>query len=355
MSYLNNIEGIFRLSTPLHCAMPGDKEKDATPTTPTMKIYINNGEKRDTMPYFPGNDLRGRLRRKAAAIVMGAMTSDKSKLPLELYAGLSFAAIDNQPGTNELTVEEAVRAASNVYMGAFGGGKRLLRSRFSVQDLVPVTQSTLAAGIVPPKWEVLNENLSKPVDEAWKLCAHLNMTHVDDVMRVLRPEEMERFIENTQDAVAAYQEKNRSNTATRKLEKKEGVSDDERTKKTGVSNMFKIEVIQPGTPMYFRMDFQDGMTDAQIGLMLMSLNELVNEQALGGWTRIGLGKYTIPELMLTRHGERMHVFAERDPHGNGAYILNGSLQPLLDKANDEISKLTVDGMLSFFLETKAAA
>lgn len=347
MSHKNHIEGIIRLSTPLHCAMPGDKIKDATPT---MQIGIVTVKGRDTMPYFPGNDLRGRLRRKAAAIVMPALVSEAGKLPLDLYAGLTCGASDAQP-ENELSVEEAIRSARNVYMGIFGGGKRLLRSRFSVQDLIPITQTTVASGLVPTKYETPDPERGEVlVDQAWKLIDQQNMTRVDDVMRVTRPNEIEAFVENAEAVVSEYQAYHLGVSATRKEEKKAKVADEVKTKKSDVANMMKIQVIQAGAPMYFRMDFNDGVTDAQIGLMVQSMEALVNEQALGGWSRIGLGKYNVLEMNLVREGETMPVFVG----GEGdAYRLHDSLGEYVSQAKEEVAALTLEEMLSYFKPSKS--
>lgn len=347
MSHKNHIEGVIRLSTPMHCAMPGDKIKDASPT---MQISIVTGSGKETMPFFPGNDLRGRLRRKAAAIVMPALVSEGGKLPLDLYAGLTCGASDASP-ENELSIEEALRYSKNVYMGIFGGGKRLLRSRFSVQDLIPITQSTIHNGLVPSKYEMLEEGWA-PIDHAWKLIDHLNMTRVDDIMHVVRPDEIEANVANSHAAVAEYQAFHLGTSATRKEEKKAKVSDDVKTKKTDVANMMKIQVIPAGTPMYFRMDFNDQVTDAQVGLMLQSLEALVNEQALGGWCRIGLGKYNITEMNLVRNGERMPVFTEENKEEIG-YQLNPMLAKIhAEPAAMEVAALTVADMLSYFKHSK---
>lgn len=349
MSHKNHIEGILRLSTPMHCTMPGDKIKDATPT---MQIGIVTGTGRDNMPYFPGNDLRGRLRRKAAAIVMPALVSEGGKLPLELYAGLTCGASDTSP-ENELSIEEALRSAKNIYMGVFGGGKRLLRSRFSVQDLIPITQSTVDTGLVPKKYEIPDpEKGGTLVDYAWKLLEILTSYHRDDVHNVSRPEEMMNYMENCEVTVAEYQENNLQNARTRKEEKADGVTgkDKERTRKTGLNNIMPIQVIQAGTPMYFRMDFHDGVTDAQIGLMLQSLEALVNEQALGGWSRIGLGKYHVREMNLVRDGESMPVFTGGD---GDAFRLHNSLATYVRQAQEEVAALTVADMVSYFKPSKS--
>lgn len=347
MSQNNHIEGLIRLTTPMHCAMPGDKTKDATPT---MHMGIVTASGRDTVPYFPGNDLRGRLRRKAAAIVIPALVNEGGKMPLDLYAGLTCGASDTSP-ENELTIEEALRSAKNVYMGIFGGGKRLLRSRFSVQDLIPVTQSTLDTGLVPQKYQVVDpEKGGALIDLAWKLMEVRTLYRRDDAHNAARPDEMIACVENCAESVSAYQQRNLDNATSRKQEKAEGVADNERTKKTGLNNIMAIQFVQAGTHMHFRMDFHDGVTDAQIGLMLLSLEALVNEKALGGWCRVGFGKYDIPEMDLVRDGERLPVFADA---GDGYYKLSDAVSGLVSDARSEVAALSQADMLTYFKPAKA--
>lgn len=345
MSTKNFIEGVIRLTSPMHCAMPGDKLNDAVQT---MKIRLITGADRsDTLPYFPGNDLRGRLRRKAAAIVMPALVNGK-KLPLELYAGLTCGAADASP-ENELSVEEALRSAKHVYMGLFGGGKRMLRSRFSVQDLVPITQTTLVTSLVPRHFEHPDaERDEQVVDSAFKLIDHRHMIRVDDVMRVSRPEEVEAMIDEAATAVPAYQAYHLGTAATRKAEKKDGVSDETRTKKSDVANMMKVEVIAPGTPMYFRVDFHDTVSDAQVGLLVQSMQALFAEQALGGWTRIGFGKYSIVNMHLSRNGLKQAVFKD----GDDSFALHESMSTYTTAAQEQVAALSRDEMLSYFIPSK---
>lgn len=347
MSQKNHIEGLIRLTTPMHCTMPGDKIKDATPT---MQMSIITASGRDTVPYFPGNDLRGRMRRKAAAIVMPALVNEGGKMPIDLYAGLTCGASDASP-ENELTIEEALRSAKNVYMGLFGGGKRLLRSRFSVQDLIPVTQNTINTGLVPKKFEVVDpEKGGALIDAAWKLIGHTTMFRVDDVMRVTRPEELAATVQDAETSVSDYQAHHLGISATRKEEKKAKVTDEAKTKKSDTANMMAIQFVQPGTHMYFRMDFHDGVTDAQIGLMLLSLEALVNEKALGGWCRVGFGKYDIPEMDLVRDGERLPVFADA---GDGYNKLSDAVAGLASAGRSEIAALSQADMLTYFKPAKA--
>ena len=367
MTIHNRIQGTFRLTSPLHCASPDENlVKDSklkgsqTPTT-QQNVLTKAGIQR--VPYFPGNDLRGRLRRKAAALVLDRITASGGKVTPELYSGLTTGAITSSPDAN-LTVEEALRAQSNVYMGLFGGGARLLRSRFQASDLIPVLASTIEVGMVPERFGSTDDQhflpvTNKAVDagsekvplQGWQLVQVTNVLRVDDLHRVLRPSEVEAYIENAATVVAAIQQKNLEGRKARKDSKAQAeageIGKSEVSSKLETGNMMSFQSIIAGTPMHCLFDLDNDVTDAHVGLMLLSLQALVREQKLGGWCRAGLGRFDA-DLTLTRDGERIAVFSS-DRAGADAE-LSAHTQPFVDAAIAEISQLTEAQMMEFFKE-----
>lgn len=366
MSQTNRIEGILRLTSPLHCASPDKSnlpkfDADGRPldngnATATVFQPLVTANSIERIPYFPGNDVRGRLRRKSAKLVLDHICVTEKVTP-ELYTGLNVGAVDGQP-ESDLTVEEAIRARDNVYMGLFGGGVRMLRSRYSVCDLVPVLQSTIDAGLVPSKYgERDGQNFTpiyntkdgdKPI-AAFQLFQMQQMLRVNDTMRVLRPDEMVRYIDNAVDAVAKIQQDILLATATRKESKEQAeageIRKDAVTKKTDVGNMFSVQSVIAGTPMYFRLDFADDVTDAHVGMILLSLRDLVTEQRLGGWGRSGMGRFDAT-LTLTRGGETLPVFDT--PCASDAAALSAAVGQFVEAAEAEIQALTVPALTMFF-------
>ena len=366
-----NIQGILKLTSPLHCAAPGEygvndkgyvhpgKMKGEMPCTSTMHQRILADGLRDSVPYFPGNDLRGRLRRKAAAIVMEALAANKEKVPVELYAGLCSGAANAQP-ENELTIEEAVRGSRHVYMGVFGGGTRLLRSGYSVQDAVPIVRSTLAAGMVPqgfagygvekciPAASAPQNDDGETVSQAdgWKLTDVRHILRVDDAMRVLRPAELARFVDRAEETIGAYQQAVLAGRQEKADAEENGGAD---VKKKDIGNLVTVQSIIPGVELYFRLDLSDALTPAQIGLVLLSLEALVNEQALGGWCRTGFGKFDATHFRLTVAGEAVDVFTRAE---NGEYRLAPALNEYVEAMRAEVVQLTVADLVGFFTPRK---
>ena len=365
MTMANHIEGVFRLRTPLHCASPDDSLKTSTTDTPTVQMRIVTAQGERTIPYFPGNDLRGRLRRMAARVVLDSICKTAQVSP-QLYAGLCAGASSAQPDSADLTIEEALRAGRNVYMGLFGGGARSIRSRYACQDLVPILQETVDCGMVPAAYiETDGTNFlptrrsadgDKPL-EGWRLVQSRQFIRIDDLVRVMRPSEIEQYIADAADTVAEIQGRTIELRQERKASKAQvaagEIKQGEVSKKTDLGNVLSYGAIAAGAPMLFRLDFQDETTDAQVGLMLMALQGLVREQRLGGWVRAGLGRFGA-DLVLRRHGEALPVFASQSA-AEGAELSDAVQAQFAAPAREEVADLTAEGLALFFDPRKAAA
>jgi CRISPR type IV-associated protein Csf2 len=362
MTIHNRIQGIIRLTSPLHCASPDKSLASATNETPTVQQYIVTARGNNKIPYFPGNDLRGRLRRKAAALVLDHITAT-SKVTPALYSGLTTGAITSSP-ESALTVEEALRARDNVYMGLFGGATRLLRSRYQVNDLIPVLAETIGAGMVPEKFgesdgenftPIKNNATGEAAISGWQLVQTTQVLRVDDLQRVLRPEEIAAYIENAAEAVSAIQGKNLDSRSKRKASKdsadKGAIKKTEIEGKKETGNMMSFQSIMAGTPMYLLVNFDDDATDQHIGLMLLSLQALVREQKLGGWCRAGLGRFDAT-LTLTRGGETFPVFSANRASDDAT--LSKQTQAFVDAARLGISEQTETGLMEFFIPREKA-
>lgn len=376
MTARNFIEGSIKLKTALHCATPDDYHVNANGyvvqgkapsgsggVTATMQMPIIVGETRHTIPYFPANDVRGRLRRKAAKILLDAITVN-GKVPIDLYAGLNAGAVSASPEGSEITVEEVLRAKRNVYMGIFGGGTRMIRSSYRAQDIVPIIGSTVAAGMVPE--HIANPTGAKSIvptfraktneggeegigrsaiTDSYQITHVYRMIRLDDVTRVLRADELDAYLANAVKEVSEYQQKVLEGRKANKEAKAAG----EEGQKKDLGNMMAIQAIVPGTSMYLRLDFADDLTQAQIGLLIKALCDLVNEQALGGWVRAGCGKYDASNLMLSVDGVATRLFVVQD---NGTYDIAESAKPYVEQMRKEMAALTAEEMMEFFSSKK---
>jgi hypothetical protein len=340
----------------LHCATV-DASSDASGNeniTRTHKQTVITPRGSQRMPYFPANDLRGRLRRKAASLVLDHITAT-AKVKVDLYAALMAGAITASP-ESDLTIEEALRARDNVYMGLFGGGTRLLRSRYCTNDLMPIVQDTIDAGVVPAHFGengtpqgYVGEGVTGPLT-GYHLIESRTSFRIDDVARVINPDEIEKYVADAVASVAEKQSDILSGRAERKADKASAKAGDMKADavatKKDLGNMFALEGIARGTPLHCLIDLQNDVSDAHVGLLLLSLTALVREQALGGWIRAGFGRYSA-DLTLTRNGQTYKIFAD------GQNAADATLTPEVDAAfckpaREAIATLTVESMMEFF-------
>lgn len=370
MTQLTNIQGILQLTSPMHVASTDD------PSQTVQQSIIAEGVRR-MVPYFPANDLRGRLRRKAAAIVMDALASTGQKVSISLYAGLCTGAIDANPDSGSLSIEEAHRASKNLYMGLFGGACRMLRSRFSTQDILPVIRSTVAAGLVPKNFggaerseesmpvrvsvetdsDGKQTSVTKDLENGFEIIGKRVLVRVDDVMRVMRPEEMMAYVEDCSQATQAYQAaviEGRADVKASKAAaaeaKKNGETEPKKAKKRDLANMMEVNGILPGVKMFTRLDMQDTMTDAQIGLLISALRDLLNEQGFGGWGRVGFGRFNAKDFQIQVLGEK---FALYEHDSAGQLQCTAAVGKYVDAMRCELAKLQVSDLQEFFTKSGA--
>ncbi len=343
------IEGIFQLTSPLHCSSGQEKTPEGhniRTGTVTHSILTPNGEKE--IPYFPGNDLKGRLRRKAARMVIEQIVTPTRKMSVGFYVGLnSGTGIGGIAGSNP-TVDEIQRARTHVYMGLLGGGCRMLRARIRVNDLVPVLAETVAAGLVPASYAETNgegflPRWSKPVTaedgqktreeratDGWHLTKTYRSYCVDDAVRMSRPREILECVDDPAVTVTQHQ-----------LE--------QQTLKNKVASIYDIEAIQPGTPMYLRIDFAPDATDAHVGLAILALRELVREQALGGKVSAGWGRFQAKGVtLLNGGGAALHIFSEDAATENAE--LHPDVSSYVAAAQEGLARCTYEDTLTYFVK-----
>lgn len=344
------------LTAPMYLAYPDNQEKFGSGKicrTVKKPVFVSS-EKAD-VPYIPSNGFRGGLRRAAAARVMGALKPEGG-VPTPLYLGLTCGAASGVPGGTPLSVEELLRARRNVYMGLFGGGARMLQSEYRASDLNPVLKFTLDAGMVPEgcaeyvKPRRTDDAENAAYVEPWMLTKGiLSMIRVDDVARVTRPEEIMEYLDSPEESVAAHREFIIGNNADRK---------DGTASKESVANMMTFETLATGTQMHLRLTLTSAVSEAQLGLMLYSLNDMIRENSLGGMGRLGLGQYRVDALKVQigdALGGGKVTGLDMGPADQFTLPNDPIIQRLLDAAEQGLSELTIAEMESYFTDFSAGA
>lgn len=310
-----SIQGTLRLTSPLHVSsfeagwriddqrqiLRGDVGK---PLTRTMRTVFAGADRAlSETPLMYGNGFRGRFRRFARQHIQKVT----GPISLDTYHGLSCGAVSGRPSKDSITISGSAKARDHVYMGLYGGSPAMYQSTYRAFDLYPVTEATIQAGLVPKRYadivptRYVAKNEARPArpDE---LLTCLDFIRVDDLLRFRDPD-AHLMVKDHDEALAAWAAKNNENRAAVAASKaavkeaaaakgKKGKADAvEKVSKNTLDAMSAIEVVVPGVDMFFRVDLAERVQDHHIGLMLMCVADLVKADALGGWTRAGLGTF----------------------------------------------------------------
>lgn len=333
------VEGIFRLTTPLHISAaekgrivdmetlrirPGNPTPDAPPITTVVKMPITSAAEgfeeelegteeapkrrgvggQERAPYIPANTLKNRLRRVAAKVVYDAIQKRGEKLSLETYHGMMCGAATGQPGKMQ-GLNEAREASTNPFLGIFGGGPRMAHGAIQVRPAFPIVQETISASIVPGKYA---EQMS-PLP-LYACTTAVFFRRVDDVLEFRDPY-AERIIDNYEEAVREWQKAVGENAEARKKQRAERqesgkTAGDKKggAKKMSLQSFQAREDVIPGIPFYFRLTLDltnVGMAGA--GLLLQALNRFALEDGqIGGKKSLGCGFFTA-KADLTLNGQ----------------------------------------------------
>lgn len=337
-------------SSPMYVAYPDNqiKNKDGKVNqTVTMPLFVDGKPIR--LPYYAGNSLRGGLRRHAAERVMRGLSRRGERVLTDLYLGLCSGAASGKP-ENDSYVEEILRVRENVYMGLFGGGIRLHQSMFKPSNMMPVTNETLRAGLVP---QYLSEKAVDVAPENYfrDLYTLITQTRVDDLLHGKNPELINIAIEDAINAVAAHNAGVLENKKAREEAKESG----ETVKKTDTSNMQTYRAVAAGMPFYFDVLINEAATDAQVGFLLQCLSDLFAANAFGGMSRAGFGRVRVQEVRVSSNFGGEQVFEGNfytpenifNPHAFDA------AQHLFSAADAAVAILTREELEGFFTPKKA--
>ena len=332
-------------TSPMHTAYPDGATK--LPDGSLVQLTHKKGVGNINTPCHPANGFRGALRRHAADRIMDVLADRGEKVSAEVYNGLRCGAATAQPDTASNSIEEMVRAGTHVYMGLFGGAARLLRSRYSVQDLDIICQHNVDAGTVstPPAMieELLTNQTIKIEGEVvakapYHYLERSFFTRVDDIGRGVKSNHIENVIDGGFEGVQSHAAETIDSNAKRKA--------DSTVKKTSVSHLVSIERIKAGTPVALRIDIDADATDAQVGMILQSLQDMFTVNRIGGYGRNGYGRLRVEGVQFNNEGD---VLSQSDDfYQDDMFSFNDDFSHFIDAANDEITGIDTEELVSYF-------
>ena len=360
-----SFRGVMTLTSPMHVADmaaghydeqthrfldSGDREN--AKRTRFMPIVDQNSPHGNTVrvPYFPSNDFRGRLRRKAAWLIFEKLIERGDHLSLGAFHGMTCGSVTGRPAKGSaysLAEDSAVR--NDLWMALFGGGPKIHQSGLRTHDLLPVCEVTINAGMVPPVQPALNGDIRD-------ITYGISSVKKDDVFLMHDPR-LGKLLGNYREAVTAWSEAVAMGAMERKKakgEKKAGSQkDSEDTKESIVrlDTIYVTEAIAPGTPLYVRVDLAPYLDGRHVGLIAASLADLTNENALGGLVSKGFGHFTWASIDLY-HGERvLHRNAIRAE--SGTWTPSVDLKPFITELEAAVDSIKTKDIEGFFSEEAA--
>lgn len=320
------------------------------------RIFDSAGNTHD-IPFITSNSLRGLFRRRAAEIILNRLRAKNQLVPRQLFQILTRGAHRRDGVGMQGNVEEMVAGARHVMAGLFGGGPTMVHSRYTIGALYPMVgwcermlHPRLRDQMIP------SERLRAQNREGgWydiPLVTKIIMAPRDDLLAGKGQE----YIEDYQTSLGAWLEEVGAGRAAKAEAKKaaaaaprgkKAAADSDGAKSVDLSNFTEQEVMLPGTPLQFWLSMRQGYSDAQLGLMLMTVRDWANMNQLGGNSSQGFGRFNA-DLALYDGDTCVvdHIFQP------GEHSITYSLSPKLDRyikaAETELDAITVDELNSVF-------
>lgn len=351
----NTIHVILRTTSNMNVGYPDGTDENNYTLTCKKKVRGN------AIPYFPANGLRGRMRRFIAKRVLDSLTETQGAIPRSVYLGLQSGSSHTQPDKAHSSVEEQIRAFEHPYMGVFGGGSRMLNSHYAISDINPILAETIDAGVVQAPHDLLQDIVDGQIIgsgdnvsmlRAYQIVEKRSFIKVDDIVRGRNLLDVSHRIEGGVDSIAEHLEAVTLNQSIRKEQKKSGV---EVAKKMSLANMLGVESICAGVDMHFRIDVSPDLTEAQVGVILLALEDLANQNYLGGWGRTGFGRFAIQALIADLPSYDINETVTEGLYKGEVFSVSSDvLKELTEAGKEALSSVDRDEIVDYFTPREVA-
>jgi CRISPR type IV-associated protein Csf2 len=371
------IEGAIRTQSKIHLSSPLDQgvkinakgqigaEDARIPLSRTYRSQVFGSDGRVEYPFFPANSMVGQLRRAATSLVIDALRANEQQIKRTIYRGLTCGAPDSSPETAVFLVEEYASYLMNPFIGLFGGGKRLYESGYNICDMVPVTQATLEAGLVPSDYTdkmamFSTGDNSKPTNRITSIEIIHRRDDLLDGKATEVAQSIEDFDELNNDINQELQRK--AQGAAKRAASKAGVAIDPATEEEDVSRVSMSqqsarEFIVPGVHLYCRAELKKRLTSEQLGLFVLSFTQVMNNNKFGGVSHLGYGKLNLADAAanLVFHGKEASgpLFTlENDKGVRRLRVVHPEACSAVESAQQWLSTLDAKSIEGFYLPSK---
>lgn len=298
------INGTLTTASPLMIAEPnaGDVKvnlsgrlvKNGFPGTKVVHIPIPKTATHDgaNLPVISANTLRGGLRRAGASLIEEALIKRGETLTLGAYHALRCGTPYGHPDKASLSLSD-IRAAQEVPpLAVFGGGPRMMESALRVDTGFPITNQLIARGLLPQALE--DQALA---DDQW-LTKFLFLRRADDAATFVDHNLAEHVVTDYAQGIDAWQilvgqaGSSGQEKEGKDAPKKDSNKGEDESVMRALATITGVQCVIPGTPFSFAMEITTEHP-ASVGFALLSLARFANKQTLGGYKRIGFGRFAL--------------------------------------------------------------
>lgn len=296
------IHAFLRTLSPLHIASPESARlslaemkpvytdsKEHPPLNRTQKLSVMEpGGGTRPVPVIPANNIMGRLRRHAARAVCDVIKAKGQRIKIGTYMGLQCGAVTGNPDGRDVTFAEYAETRANPYIGLFGGGPRMMRRYVRAFNLVPFMDTT-ASMFGRTMHPYMDEAIHKTPSDDRKLTQCWILNRNDDLRELVNIQQAGEVIEDFEAKLAARQ--SALVAASSSDNRAEG------DPRLSTRSFSALEFVVPGVcfPVCFELD----VTDAQLGLFLVALDQFCDKERIGGHGRNGFGAFSFSEVVVT--------------------------------------------------------
>lgn len=345
-----NIRGVLTLTSVAHQSSP-DKSGNHTPLLSTRVLTDMRPQ---VIPIITANSVRAVMRRLAADRVVDQLLAKKQQISRDSFLSMCRGAYSRTGmKAGDATLQEIVAARSDVFAGLWGGGARMFPARLRMErDLMPMVEET--RDLFPLRLQAMCRGSAVLRDDEGNyrgsgLTAQMLLTGRDDVAAgrgadVIADYE-KAYVEHVIN-VEAKAARKKAQAAAVKAAKTSGeklvVDAADKAKADSLATFATLDVIVPGTRLYFGMSLR-GVTQGQLGLALLALQDWANVNALGGGAVRGRGSF-LAALSLEHNGAVLldNLLTGEPP----AYALarHADVDAAVARAQTELAAITPDSL-----------
>lgn len=236
----------------------------------------------------------------------------------------------------------------------------MLIGRYAVSDINPILNSTVKSNVVSAPThlteEIIESQLISTEDgvrtlEPYQITERRSLFKIDDISRGRKIIDITDKLEGGEEAIALHLQAIADEQSTRKQEKDAG--DHDVTKKRQINNILGVEAICPGTDMHFRIDLSPELTEEQIGVILLAIKDVADENYLGGWGRIGFGRFKIKtiEANIPAH-DILEKASDSLYEDEKLCITNQRLASLMEMGQEALNSVDLSEIIDYFTPLK---